>query len=63
MRARLRMARRLEDAGRYADARAAYETCRKGEEWLSKGEQRRIRVAIEDLDALLEEEAEAQLVD
>jgi len=59
-RARLRMAEALEEAGNLEDAIDAY----RGAEtagWLSPAEKRRIRVAIEDLDSLLQEQEDARL--
>jgi len=60
VRARLRMARKLEDAKRYAEARAALAEALESA-WLSKREKRRVEVAIADLDDLIEEEEELRM--
>jgi tetratricopeptide (TPR) repeat protein len=60
VRPRLRMARRLEDAGRYGEARAALVEALESA-WLSKKEKRRVEVAIADLDDLIEEEEELRM--
>jgi tetratricopeptide (TPR) repeat protein len=57
VRPRLRWARKLEDAGRYAEAREVLEGALESA-WLSKKEKRRVEVAIADLDDLIEEEEE-----
>ncbi len=61
-RARLRMARILEEDGRLEEARSAYEAALESG-WLSRSERRRIRVAIDDLEYLVREQAEARLDD
>jgi tetratricopeptide (TPR) repeat protein len=59
-RARLRMAEALEEAGELQQAIDAYrETETAG--WLSPAEKRRIRVAIEDVESLLQEQEDAKL--
>jgi tetratricopeptide (TPR) repeat protein len=59
-RARLRMAEALEDAGDLEEAIDAYRAAEVGG-WLSPAEKRRIRVAVEDLESLLQEREEASL--
>lgn len=59
-RARLRMAEALEDAGRLQEAIDAYRDTESAG-WLSPAEKRRIRVAIEDVESLLQEQEEAAL--
>jgi tetratricopeptide (TPR) repeat protein len=58
-RARLRQARLLEEAERWEDALAAYREAETGG-WFSSEELRRIRVARQDLESLLQEEEEAR---
>ncbi|MBZ0266898.1 hypothetical protein K8I85_01975, partial [bacterium] len=58
-RARLRQARLLEEAEQWEAALAAYREAETGG-WFSSDERRRIRVARQDLGALLQEEEEAR---
>jgi hypothetical protein len=54
------MAEALEDAGRLQEAIDAYRDTESAG-WLSPAEKRRIRVAIEDVESLLQEQEEAAL--
>jgi predicted negative regulator of RcsB-dependent stress response len=60
VRPRLRMARKLEDATRYREARDALIASQESM-WLSAKERRRVEVAIADLDDLIEEQEEQQI--
>jgi len=58
-RARIRMAERLERADRLLEALDAYREA-EGTGWLSRGERKRIRLAIEDLEDALEDQQEEE---
>jgi tetratricopeptide (TPR) repeat protein len=59
VRARIRMAKKLEEAEQWEEALKAYEAAETGG-WLSPEERRRIRVAREDLEAAIQEREEAR---